>query len=156
MSGGDERISVAASLARPLVGLGAAAEFFLRRPARHLSAQLIIPEHAAVANAVGAVTSLVHVCRRGSIVPSPDGTFLLSGVAGGLKFSDFDEAHHRLVEILSDAVRVAAVEAGTAEDSVALSVDDRIGTTADGAEVFLERSVAADIVGTPDLGVRVG
>ena len=149
MEGGNEDFVLSAGLKRPLVGLGAAAEFFLREPARLLSAELLIPENADVANAVGAITSMVHVSCRGSVVPSSDGSYFLSGVEGNLKFSDFDSAHSALVLRLEQDVRELAKAAGTNAREVGLSVNDRISATADGAEPFLERRVTADIVGAP-------
>lgn len=145
----NEDFVIRAELKRPVIGLGAAAEYFLREPALHLSAELRVPEHADVANAIGAITSMVHVARRGSIRPSPEGMYLLGGVPGNLKFVDFEEASENLVSILREEVCELAQSAGTEEDDVKFDIDDRLSTTADGAEIFLERSVVAAITGLP-------
>ena len=149
LRGANEDFVIRAELKRPVIGLGAAAEYFLKDPALHLSAELLIPEHADVANAIGAITSMVQVTRRGSILPSPEGTYLLGGVPGNLKFAEFDEAHESLVAILREEVRALAHSAGTDEHAVQFDIDDRMSTTADGAEIFLERSVVAAITGLP-------
>ena len=149
LKGGNPHMDISARLFDPVIGLGAAASLFLTEPARRLSASLVIPEHAAVANAVGAITSLVRVSRRGRISPSPDGLYLLSGVAGSHQYKHFDEAHDALVNILKKEVLLLAREAGTDEERVSVEIDDNIGTTADGTKIFIERSVTTDITGVP-------
>ena len=149
LKGGNENFTLSAELKEPVIGLGAAAQFFLKDPAQHLSAQLIIPQYAAVANAIGAITSLVHVMRRGSIAPTPNGTFLLNGVAGSEQYRDFQEAHDCLIEALRNEVRTLAQDAGTLESHVNIKVDDRMGIAADGTKVFLERVIVAGITGVP-------
>jgi N-methylhydantoinase A/oxoprolinase/acetone carboxylase beta subunit len=149
LKGGNPHLQVEAKLDKPVIGLGAAASFFLSEPARRLSAALIIPRHAEVANAVGAVTSLVRVSRRGRISPSADGGFLVSGVAGGRTYTDFQEAYDALVAILHEEVLKLAKEAGTEEDHVDVEYEDKIGSAADGTKVFIERSVTAGVTGAP-------
>ncbi len=53
-------------LATPLVAIGAPAEAFYPEVARRLGAQLVVPEHAAVCNAVGAVVGVVSETSRHS------------------------------------------------------------------------------------------
>ena len=149
LKGGNPHLEIAAKLEKPVIGLGAAASFFLSEPARRLSAALIIPRHAEVANAVGAVTSLVRVSRRGRISPSSDGGFLVSGVTDGRTYLDFQEAYDALVEILQKEVLKLAKEAGTDERRVEVEYEDKIGSAADGTQVFIERSVSAGVTGAP-------
>ena len=145
----NPHVNISAELQDPVIGLGAAASLFLAEPASRLSAQLIVPEHAAVANAVGAVTSLVRVSRKGSISPSPDGLYLLSGVKGNHSYKDFDEAHEALVELLHSEVLVLAREAGTDEKRVDVEFVDNIGMAADGTKIFIERNITAGVTGIP-------
>ena len=149
LAGGNADFRLSAHLEHPVIGLGAAASYFLTDPAKRLTSELIIPQYAEVANAVGAITSKVHVSRRGSVIPSSDGTYILSGVEGGLRFIDFDEAHNKLMAILEGEVKVLAEAAGTEERDIQFSIDDRLSATAEGAEIFLERKVTADIIGAP-------
>jgi N-methylhydantoinase A/oxoprolinase/acetone carboxylase beta subunit len=148
----NPRMRVSAELTDPVIGLGAAASLFLEEPAGRLSTPLIVPAHAAVANAVGAVTSLVRVSKRGSIAPSPDGLFLLSGVKGSYSYKDFDKAHDALVEFLTSEVLTLAREAGTDEKQVEVEYEDNIGMAADGAKVFIERNVTVGVTGLPSGG----
>lgn len=151
LAGGNHHLKVDLELSDPIIGLGAAAPLFLDRVAKHLHARLDVPDYADVANAVGAITSLVVVARGGSVSPAPDGNYHLSGVAGSASFTSFDEAYRELVVALKGDVIREAEAAGTEERTIALDVNDRMSTTADGAEVFLERQVTARITGVPVL-----
>ena len=59
-------------LRQPIVGIGAPAEFFLEEVADVLHAELILPEHHAVANALGAVAGSVMVVEEVLIYPRLD------------------------------------------------------------------------------------
>ena len=149
LTGGNRHLRVGFELAEPVIGLGAAAPLFLNEPAKHLHAKLTIPDFAEVANAVGAITSMVSVVKIGSVVPASDGMYHLVGVAGTEKYPEFDEAYKALVRALETAVVREAEAAGTDERDIAIDVHDRISATADGMEVFLERQVSARITGAP-------
>jgi len=149
LAGGNRHLNVILELSEPVIGLGAAAPLFLGEAATHLHARLEIPDYADVANAVGAITSMVSVSQTGSVVPSPDGTYRLAGIAGGARFDSFDDAYRALLRELERAVVADAEAAGTDERTVAVDVHDRMSTTADGTEVFLERQVVTSITGAP-------
>jgi N-methylhydantoinase A/oxoprolinase/acetone carboxylase beta subunit len=59
-------------LREPIVGIGAPANFFLDEVAEALNAELILPEHHAVANALGAVAGSVMVVEEVLIYPRLD------------------------------------------------------------------------------------
>jgi N-methylhydantoinase A/oxoprolinase/acetone carboxylase beta subunit len=59
-----------------VVGIGAPAGFFLERVAEALNAQLILPEHHEVANALGAVAGSVMVVEEVLVYPRLDGSGL--------------------------------------------------------------------------------
>jgi N-methylhydantoinase A/oxoprolinase/acetone carboxylase beta subunit len=59
-------------LREPIVGIGAPAEFFLEKVAEALHAELILPEHHAVANALGAVAGSVMVVEEVLVYPRLD------------------------------------------------------------------------------------
>jgi N-methylhydantoinase A/oxoprolinase/acetone carboxylase beta subunit len=149
LKGGNPHLEIAAKLDKPVIGLGAAASLFLAEPVRRLSAELLIPKHAEVANAVGAITSLVRVSRRGSISPSSDGTYLVSGVPGGGAFQHFQDAYDALVGILRVEVLKLAKDAGTDEQHIEVEYEDNVGAAADGTKIFIGRSVTAGVTGTP-------
>jgi N-methylhydantoinase A/oxoprolinase/acetone carboxylase beta subunit len=59
-------------LREPIVGIGAPADFFLEKVAEALNAELILPEHHAVANAMGAVAGSVMVVEDVLVYPILD------------------------------------------------------------------------------------
>ncbi len=56
----------------PIVGIGAPAHFFLEEVAEALNADLVLPEHHAVANALGAVAGSVMVIEEVLVYPTLD------------------------------------------------------------------------------------
>ncbi len=59
-------------LREPIVGIGAPADFFLSEVAEALNAELVLPEHHAVANAMGAVAGSVMVVEEVLVYPRLD------------------------------------------------------------------------------------
>lgn len=149
LKGGNPDLEITARLDKPVIGLGAAASYFLEEPARRLSATLIVPRYAEVANAVGAITSHVRVSRVGSISPAADGSYVVSGVSGGKSYGSIHKAYDELVAMLQKDVLEMARDAGTDERHVEIEYEDKISEAADGTRVFLERRVSATVDGIP-------
>jgi N-methylhydantoinase A/oxoprolinase/acetone carboxylase beta subunit len=59
-------------LRQPLIGIGAPAAMFLKKVADALHAELVLPEHFAVANALGAVAGTVMVTEEILVCPELD------------------------------------------------------------------------------------
>lgn len=74
------------SSALPLVGIGAPIHLFLPDTAKHLGTRTIIPEHAAVANALGAITGNIHVEETVIIRPQ----YAVYGIVGYHVFTSAD------------------------------------------------------------------
>ena len=151
LSGGNGRFQLAAKFLHPIVGLGAPVGFFTEDIPGKVKADIIIPENADVANAVGAITSFITVTKRLNIVPTADGTFSIQGLAEAPDFADFENANSRASSVLLQEIIEMARTAGTSETETELLSEDRITTTADGSELFLERVLTAKITGPPDL-----
>jgi N-methylhydantoinase A/oxoprolinase/acetone carboxylase beta subunit len=150
----DERsdgCSVRIGLRVPVIGIGAPAHFFLPRAARLLQAEAIVPEHADVANALGAITSPVRIHRRATIAVDENSLYRVEGLEGTPSFADLDEAQRHAVERLCELVRDLGRKAGTTQATVEVCVRDRMGDLADGAQVFLTRVIEARLTGSPDL-----
>ena len=150
-SGGNDRYAVRIDLKRPVVGIGAPIHFFLPRAAEALGARTVLPEHADVANAIGAITSDVVVKRQVRIIPNQEGGFLIEGLAGARHFKKFDEADAFAREELARMVRNLARAAGTSSRVVELKTEDKIPNTADGKQIFIGRTIQAKLSGQPDI-----
>lgn len=149
LEGDSLSLELTPRIKHPLVGVGAAAPFLLEETARRLGTELIIPGDGDVANAVGAVCSLVTVKRTGEVQPGPDGSFLVTGGRETRRFDDFDMACHWLEEEIAHLIREEAYRAGTEETSVAWEAENRLAETGEGVTVFLGRNYAARITGLP-------
>jgi len=143
---------VSIALTSPVIGLGAPVQFFLPQAASLLGTQAIVPEHADVANAIGAITSRVMISKQVQIRPNDFGQYAVHGLADARSFDTFDEAHSFAVTELEQTVQRMARSAGTSETFVEMEVGDKISSAADGAEIFLERVISARLSGPPDLG----
>ncbi len=135
---------------KPIIGIGAPVHLFLAEAASLLGAEAILPEHADVANAIGAVTSRVLIRRQVKIRPSQAGGFLLEGLPGAKRFLEFDEAMTEAEEGVTRLVRQLALASGTSETSVEIDVDDHIHTLSGGSQIFLRRTLSAELTGEPD------
>ena len=150
LGGGNGEYKMSLALNHPVIGLGAPAHFFLPAAVERLDAELVIPEHADVANAIGAITSSVTVSKRVRIQPTETGVFAVLGLNQAMAYASFEEAHQEAVAKLGAAVKKMAREAGTSESAVQVQVNDRLAPAADGSEVFVERILNARISGPPD------
>jgi hypothetical protein len=128
--------------------------YFLPRAAKLLGAQAIIPRDADVANAIGAIISNIVLRRQLRIKPSDEGGFVIEGLAGMKKFDKFDQAHAWAAEQLQQLVLQEGQAAGARAATVEIAVDDTISSTANGRQLFLGRTLTAQLVGQPSKAAR--
>jgi N-methylhydantoinase A/oxoprolinase/acetone carboxylase beta subunit len=146
---GVARLNV--SLDRPVIGLGASAGLVYPRVGELLGAEAIIPPHADVANAVGAVVGEVRASVIGSIAAPREDVFR---AAVGDIVRDFGAEEEALAFVRNEAERLAltrAEEAG-AEDAHVETVVDVNDVNVDGLRSFIEATVTAVATGRPRLG----
>jgi N-methylhydantoinase A/oxoprolinase/acetone carboxylase beta subunit len=156
LDGGSAGLAVAFTLKQPVIGIGAPAGQFLPAAAAALHTEAIIPEHADVANAVGAITSPVLIRRRAMITTDETGEYAVAGAAGAPRFKSLDAATTFAVNLLKQTVRELARQAGTRETRVDVDIGDNIGTVSDGSGLFLGRTLEARLAGLPDLALVAG
>jgi hypothetical protein len=147
----EDGYGVKIALKLPVIGIGAPAHFFLPAAARLLQAEAVIPAHADVANAIGAITSLVRIHRRVTIGVNEKGVYRLEGLPGTPGFGNVEEAQEFAVQELRKLMRELGRQAGTAESKVEIRINDRVASLKDGDQLFLERTVEARLTGRPDL-----
>jgi N-methylhydantoinase A/oxoprolinase/acetone carboxylase beta subunit len=137
-------------LAAPLIGLGASAPTYYPAVAELVGAENAIPEHADVANAVGAVVGRVRIARSVTITCPADGRFRAHFPGGAEDFTSFEAARAAATAELDTAVRAAASQAGAAEVHVTLAIDIR-DATVEGRSMLVEATVTATATGRPRL-----
>jgi N-methylhydantoinase A/oxoprolinase/acetone carboxylase beta subunit len=150
-SGGSRHYAVGIHLKRPVIGIGAPVGYFLPQAAAFLDTPVIIPEHADVANAIGAVTSQVVITRRLRIVTEPEQTFAIQGIAGIHRFNSLADADAFARHTLTRMVTQEGRTAGTSAEEVQLASEDQTLTADDGSDLFKARIITARLTGAPDL-----
>ncbi|MDO8363816.1 MAG: hydantoinase/oxoprolinase family protein [Actinomycetota bacterium] len=150
----DHRFSAATvtvGLGSPLVGLGASAPAYYPMVAALLGAKSLVPAHAAVANAVGAVVGRVRLSHECVVSAPHQGQFLVH-VAGEqpVLFTDLAVARefayeHLLAALSTDMAAAGAPVFETSQRWREQTVD--LG----GAEMFVEGSLTLTASGRPEL-----
>jgi len=148
--------SVTFSLRRSLVGIGAPAVTYLSPLAEKLNTPLCIPEHAEVANAIGAVAGGMVQTVRILIRPLGAGdtyrAYLPFGVRDFLQLAD---AVAYAKDVARRLARDRARQAGASVVKVHTEQDDRTAQIGSGDKIYIETEVTATAVGRPRLkGVR--
>lgn len=136
-------------LQRPIIGIGAPIGHFLPAAAALLDTPAIVPEHADVANAIGAVTGKVVIRRSVWIRPDQHGGFLIDGLPDAERFIQFEKAEAHARKTLIERVKALARLAGACGAELEVQTADQTARTARGEELFLERRLTAVLVGVP-------
>jgi N-methylhydantoinase A/oxoprolinase/acetone carboxylase beta subunit len=133
-----------------VIGIGAPAHAFLPSVAEKLGTQAVIPFHAGVANAVGAITSAVAVREECFIKPYRGG-FHLHASSGVAFFANLEEASGEGERRLRQSAFRKAKEAGADEVEVMIDSQEKRATTSGGDSVFIEKTIVAHAVGNPKI-----
>jgi N-methylhydantoinase A/oxoprolinase/acetone carboxylase beta subunit len=149
LNGNNKHFKVHLKLHRPIIGIGAPIKYFLPQAAELLGTEAVLPENLEVANAIGAITSHIAIRRQVKIRPDQQGGFRIEGLAGARHFESFNEAENYAKEELGKKVRKMGRIAGTSQTAVEIQAEDRTVSTAQGEEIFLERSIIAQLTGYP-------
>ncbi|HMQ57223.1 MAG TPA: hydantoinase/oxoprolinase family protein [Rhizobiaceae bacterium] len=141
-------VRFALSLDRPVIGLGAGAATVYPGVGRLLDAQALVPEHADVANAVGAVVGQVRVEVSAEITQPEQGRFQVLGEVGPATFSSETAAIAHAEANCASLAEARAREAGADEPHVRLKSDLRTATIED-QRTFIEARITAIAAGRP-------
>jgi N-methylhydantoinase A/oxoprolinase/acetone carboxylase beta subunit len=146
-------LSVHLSAGLPIVGIGTPAGAYLPRVARMVGVEAIIPEHAEVANAVGAavggVAESVSVVVKAVYSAAGIVGYTVHSAAGRSEFRGVEAAVDHAAQTVRSLALKRALEAGATEVDVHVERTDLKGTAdpAYGSQVFLETRLRATAVG---------
>ncbi|MGK9167768.1 hydantoinase/oxoprolinase family protein [Inquilinus limosus] len=153
---GDAPVSTllrpALALGLPLVGIGASAATYYPEIARRLGTECVVPEHAGVTNAIGAVASGVLQRATVTITAPEEGRFRVHAPGGLRTFGSLEEAAAHAEAEACGRAEVLAREAGGREVAVTVTRADRVVTMAGGLDLFVESTVTATAAGRPRMG----
>jgi N-methylhydantoinase A/oxoprolinase/acetone carboxylase beta subunit len=127
-------------LSVPLIGIGAPAATYYPEVARRLGAQLVVPLHAAVCNAVGAVAGVVSSTCEVVVNQTALKVFRVHDPTGSRDYSFAEEAIADAKRVASALALRAAQRAGAREPHIETWVTERRAHV-DAAEDFLAEAV---------------
>jgi len=136
-------LGVRFSLRRPVIAIGAPAQALVPPVAGHIACEITIPEHADVANAIGAIGSEITVREEILIRLGESSNYVLHGSEERIEFAELERATQKAVEIARARARKKAIEAGALAPEVTVTRHDGLGTTDGGGRIFLERRITA-------------
>jgi N-methylhydantoinase A/oxoprolinase/acetone carboxylase beta subunit len=142
-------VSVHLRYDRPIVAIGAPVGAFFPEVGRRLNARIVIPPHAEVANAIGAVAAEVVVREEGVVRPGEVANYVFHWKNGRQEFETLDHAVDSARDALSDLAVGRALDAGAAEPRVQVDVNERRGYLADGQLDLIEVHIEARAAGRP-------
>lgn len=145
----DGLLRMSLSLGVPLVALGASAATHYPAVGRRLGARLVIPPHAEVANAVGAVVGRVRVTLTGTVTSPATGAFI-AHLADGPR--TFDTAEGALAA-LSATLRAEAARRADAADHLEVTEERDVSeAVVEGQRVMVEARLRVTAQGRARLG----
>ena len=141
-------VEVTVRLGVPVVGLGASAPSYYGAVGERLGCEMILPEHAGVANAIGAVVGQISQRVSGMVTSPGEGRFTAHLPQGLQTYNDREEAL-TIVEaaLVAEAVRRARL-AGAEELHITTARDIREAVV-EGRAMFIEATVSATASGRP-------
>jgi N-methylhydantoinase A/oxoprolinase/acetone carboxylase beta subunit len=144
-------IDVAVALTVPLAGIGAPVHSYYPAIAERLRTRLVIPRHAEVSNAVGAVAGGVMQQVTVNITAPKDGLFRVHLSDGYRDFLSLESAASHAIESAEAAALALAERAGAVDIQTRHDRKDKIFEQPGGLKLFIESEISAAAFGRPAL-----
>ncbi len=148
LGGHDGLVRLDTGLQVDVVGLGASARAYYPAVGERLGTKMILPQHAGVANAIGAVVGRVTMRRSGTVTSPSEGKYRVYLTEGPRDFGDQDKALAALEDVLRAQALKAAQAAGAADIQIQVIRDIRTAGV-EAREVFVEAVVTVEASGRP-------
>jgi hypothetical protein len=144
--------TVAFDMKRPLVAIGAPVSSYLPAVAKRLNARLLIPDHAEVRSALGAVVGGVVQSVRVLIRPLVAGSAYRVHLPSEMRqFGELETAVACAEEVAREKAEELALRAGAGEAKLHVKREDQVLRDKRGLadEIYLGTEVTATAVGRP-------
>ncbi|MFP6740687.1 MAG: hydantoinase/oxoprolinase family protein [Alphaproteobacteria bacterium] len=145
-------LDIALTLRRPLVAIGAPAATYYPAVAERLNTRLVVPTHAEVSNAVGAVAGGVTQTVKTLITTPDEMRYRMHAPSGVQEFANLEQAAEAAEQEARTLAEAHARDAGAVEVRVEVERNDTIAKGKDGSQVFIESEIIATALGRPRLG----
>jgi N-methylhydantoinase A/oxoprolinase/acetone carboxylase beta subunit len=137
----------------PLAAIGAPVGSYYPEIARRLKTRLVIPPHADVCNAVGAVAGGVLQRASATITQPQEGVFRAHLSTGIKDFVDLEAAAEYCGALVRSEAAALAQRAGAIEIQIKSERADKVFEEPTGHRIFMESSISATAFGRPGLAV---
>ncbi|MBE0412597.1 hydantoinase/oxoprolinase family protein [Yoonia sp.] len=152
LDGHQGLLQMRTALGVPVIGLGASAGAYYGPVGNRLGTRMIVPEHADVANAIGAVVGQVAMQASGVVTSAGAGVYVVHLPDGPQRFADRDAAMTALELALTEDARARARAAGVEE--MRLTTDRDIDEVAiEGQPMFIEARIRVTAQGRPRIAL---
>jgi N-methylhydantoinase A/oxoprolinase/acetone carboxylase beta subunit len=141
---------VVAGLGVPLIGLGAPAGTYYPAVGELLGCPVEVPEHAGVANAIGAVVGKVRVRAEIMVTCPRRGVYRIHSGTDPETAWERPQAQERAEALATEAVTQAAVEAGAVDFEIETTWTEKV-VDVEGRPMFVEGTATAIASGRPNL-----
>jgi len=141
-------VELSARLGVPVIGLGASAPTYYGAVGHRLGARMILPDHAGVANAIGAVVGQVSQRATGLVTSAGEGQFTAHLSYGPQRFPRAEEAIAAMETALRSDAEARARLAG-AEDLLVTVARDIREAEIEGRPMFIEATITVTASGRP-------
>ena len=148
MGGHHGLVKLETGLSVPVVGLGASAPAYYPAVGTRLGCEMILPEYAGVANAVGAVVGKVTMRQSGTVTAPSEGKYRVHLTDGPMDFGDQVQALAHLETVLRDSAMAEAQAAGAEDIQISVKRDIRTAGV-EAREVFVEATLTVEAAGRP-------
>lgn len=146
-------VHLTAGLSVPVVGLGASAQTTYPAVGQYLNAEMLLPDHGDVANAIGAVTGRIRMLREGLVSSPSEGVFRAHLPDAPQDFRDADAAMAMLEATLSAAATEDAEAAGAASVHVQVWREVKRAEI-EAREMFVEARIVVEATGRPRIAAH--
>lgn len=141
-------VELTARLGVPVIGLGASAPSYYGAVGERLGCAMILPEHAGVANAIGAVAGQVSQRVSGLVTSPAQGRFVAHLPTGPKAYGNRDEALSAMEGALRTEAEARALAAGAVD--LHLTADHALREAdVEGTRLFIEGWVTVTASGRP-------
>ncbi|GAB1380258.1 hydantoinase/oxoprolinase N-terminal domain-containing protein [Pararhodobacter aggregans] len=141
-------VRLEARLGVPVIGLGASAGCYYPAVGARLGTQMVVPEHAGVANAVGAVVGQVSMHAEGQVTAPAPGLYVAHLATGPARFAEAEAAVAALEADLTQQARARAMAAGVTEPRLTTGRED-LGAEVEGQPMLVEIRLRVTASGRP-------
>ncbi len=145
-------VRLSASLGVPVIGLGASAPSYYGAVGARLGARMILPEHAGVANAIGAVVGQIAMHAEGIVTSPGPGIFSAHLPAGPARFAAQADALAALEAALTEEAMAKARASGVEELRLVVDRDIR-EIEVEGQPMFIEARLRVTAQGRPRIAI---